>query len=45
MVNIIECEQVMDTWGSDHHPIEIKMETIDTSHTEKTNKISIKKTR
>lgn len=35
----------MDTWGTDHFPIEIKMETIEQPYKKKTNKISTKKTR
>ncbi|KMQ86663.1 hypothetical protein RF55_14298 [Lasius niger] len=43
MVNIVECEQVMDTWGSDHHPIEIRMEVKVQTYRKKSNRISTKK--
>lgn len=40
----IECEQVADTWGSDHFPIKLNIDTDLQVYTKLTNRISTKRT-
>lgn len=41
----LEYEQIPDSWGSDHHPLEIRINESIIPYRKKTNRISTKKTR
>jgi len=40
----VDYKQIQDTWGSDHHPIEIKLKECGRIYVKKINRISKKKT-